>query len=308
MSDRSAIEWTTATWNPIRARNLKTGAIGWYCEHVSLGCQLCYAERDNNRFGTKLPFKPGHRDDVELFLDEKMLMAPLNWRKPRKIFVCSMTDLFGDFVKDEWLDRILKVMGNCDDLDRGHVFQVLTKRPERMRDYMRSPRAYQAWNWPRLETEAWPPRNVWFGVSAERQEEADDRIPALLQTSAAVRFVSCEPLIGPIELRHWFYPMGIGPAGTARASYDPLLDWVIVGGESGPKRKAHFFDLRWARSIVEQCRAADVRCFVKQLGTNPRDSERIGSDAIITLASKKGGDPTEWPADLRVREFAGAPA
>ncbi|MBN8972943.1 MAG: phage Gp37/Gp68 family protein [Rhizobiales bacterium] len=209
MSDKSAIEWTDATWTPIRARNRKTGKVGWYCEHATPGCVNCYAESFNARLGTGLPFKPGHRDDVELLLDEKMLLAPLRWKRPRMVFVCSMTDLFADFVPDAWIDRIFAVMA----LAPQHTFQVLTKRAERMRTYLsdrlrgsfvtaaalamtpgRDWEKTPAWNMP------WPLPNVWLGVSAEDQRRADERIPHLLATSAAVRFISAEPLLGPIDL------------------------------------------------------------------------------------------------------------
>src|SRR5258708_16196189 len=126
MADRSAIEWTDATWTPIRAR---TDNVGWHCEHVSEGCRNCYAEGINRRLGTGLSFKPALKP--ALFLDEKMLLAPLKWKKPRTIFVCSMTDLFADFVRDEWIDRMFAVMALCPQ----HRFQVLTKRAQRMREY-----------------------------------------------------------------------------------------------------------------------------------------------------------------------------
>src|ERR1043166_3823667 len=131
MAANSKIEWTDASWTPIRARNLKTGKIGWHCEHVTSGCEFCYAENMNKRLGTGLSFKPGHRKDIQIFLDETMLLAPLRWKKPRMIFVCSMTDAFADFVKDEWLDKMFAVMALCPQ----HTFQVLTKRPERMREW-----------------------------------------------------------------------------------------------------------------------------------------------------------------------------
>jgi protein gp37 len=113
MGDRSNIEWTDASWTPIRARNLATGKIGWHCEHATTGCEFYYAEGMNKRLGTGLPFKPGHRADIEIFLDDEMLLAPLRWKKPRRIFVCSMTDAFADFVTDEWLDKIFAVMALC---------------------------------------------------------------------------------------------------------------------------------------------------------------------------------------------------
>ena len=124
MADKSKIEWTDATWNPIRARNKATGKVGWHCEHATTGCQFCYAENFNQRLGTGLPFKPGHRDDIKLFLDEQILKQPLRWKRPRKIFVGSMTDVFADFIPDAWLDRMFAVMA----LSPEHTFQVLTKR------------------------------------------------------------------------------------------------------------------------------------------------------------------------------------
>jgi len=208
MGDKTKIEWTDATWNPVRARNLVTGKIGWHCEHESEGCRFCYAAGINRRLGTGLDFKPGHRKDIEVFLDEKMLLVPLRWKRPRTIFVCSMTDLFAGFVKDEWIDRMFAVMALCPQ----HRFQVLTKRAKRMREYSQiisggadaglarefanhRPMPNQTWNWPLP--------NVWLGVSAEDQERADKRIPDLLATPAAVRFVSLEPLLSSIDLSPW---------------------------------------------------------------------------------------------------------
>ena len=138
MADNSKIEWTDASWTPIRARNKATGKVGWHCEHVSPGCVNCYSERQNVAGfagGTRVPFKPGHRADIELFLDEEMLTQPLRWKKPRVVFVCSMTDLFADFVPESWIDRVFAVMA----LSPQHTFIVLTKRAERMREYLTRP-------------------------------------------------------------------------------------------------------------------------------------------------------------------------
>lgn len=165
MGDKTAIEWTDATWNPIRARNLKTGRVGWFCIHMSEGCANCYAEDWNMRLGTGLPYKPGHLKDIEIFLDEKTLEQPLRWRAPRKIFPCPMTDMFADFVKDEWIRRMVMVMADA----RQHTFQPLTKRPGRaMAAFSQLP----------------APLNVWLGVSVEDQATADERIPVLLATRA----------------------------------------------------------------------------------------------------------------------------
>ena len=299
MGATSKIEWTEATWNPIRARNIRTGKVGWHCEHATTGCEHCYAEAINKRLGTGLPFKPGHLQagDIELFLDEAMLLAPLRWKKPRKIFVGSMTDLFASFVADAWLDRIFAVMALCPQ----HTFQVLTKRSMRMREYLSredlpnrlawevTAKVMNAWR-PGWKSEAvdgpyrsraiaafakWPLPNLWLGVSAERQEEADERIPLLLQTPAAVRFLSAEPLLGPIDLTHTCMP---GYSTTMSAN----LDWVIGGGESGSNARPMHPD--WARSLRDQCAAAGVPFFFKQM-------------------TKKG----PIPDDLMVREFPPPP-
>lgn len=245
------IEWTGKTWNPIRARNKATGELGWYCEHISEGCRNCYAEKMNvnTYFGNGLPYKRAWLDDLDLFLDKKILEQPLRWRKPTKIFPCSMTDLFGRFVKDEWLDKIHHVMWRASQ----HTFQLLTKRADRMRDYMRSP------NTPNQK----PLPNVWLGVSVEDQKTADERIPLLLETPAAVRWISAEPLLGPINLFN-------AACGYDKQGYrKPLLtntwlDWVVVGGESGPKARPMHPD--WARSLRDQCVSAGVPFFFKQWG------------------------------------------
>lgn len=293
MSANSSIEWTDATWNPIRARNLKTGKIGWHCEHATTGCGLCYSEGFNKRLGTGLPFKPGHRKDIEIFLDDEMLTLPLRWKKPRRIFVCSMTDLFADFVLDEWIDKMLAVMALCPQ----HTFQVLTKRAERMRDYfggetMARQHRINGQVWSTLGTplgskikhggnwsvRALPLPNVWVGVSCERQEEADARIPHLLATPTAKRFVSLEPLLGRISLKR-IRVAGHGWRGTGDGWQDVLegwreckdypgrenvLDWVIVGGESGPHARP--MHPQWARALCDQCQASGVPFFFKQWG------------------------------------------
>ncbi len=253
MGATSDIEWTNATWTPIRARNLKTGKVGWHCEHASDGCKFCYAEAMNKRLGTGLPFKPGHRKDIEIFLDTEMLTAPLRWKKPRMVFCCSMTDLFADFVKDEWINNILAVMALCPQ----HTFQVLTKRPERMKEYFSVASS-----------------NVWLGTSVERQQEADERIPLLMQTPAAVRFISAEPLLGPIDLGHHL--------GSTANHEDlrGLLNWLIVGGESGPHARP--MHPQWARDLRDQCAATGVPFFFKQWG-GFRECERRGEYYAIAI-------------------------
>lgn len=286
---KTAIEWTDFSWNPIRARHathLSGVKIGWHCEHVSDGCRSCYAESINRRLGTGLEYKPGHRGKVEIFLDEKMLSGPMLWKKPRNIFVCSMTDLFADFVPDAFIARMFAIMALC----HRHTFQILTKRPERMRDfvwragiagclaelYASTPNFAAFWPFDEaraiaLEARGWAPRNVWLGVSVEDQDNFDKRVPQLLGTPAAIRFLSVEPMLGPIDLAL------INP-GPHRISAIVGIDWVICGGESG--HGARMMNPDWARGLRDQCNAFDVPFFMKQM-------------------TKK----ESIPADLMVREF-----
>jgi len=343
MSEGTGIEWTDTTWNPV------TG-----CTKVSAGCKNCYAEGVADRFWASqyapvpnaekegpAAFRPRRFTDVQTHADR--LDEPLRWRKPRKVFVNSMSDLFHDDVPDEFIDRVFAAMkeaspsvvrlggGGFEQLPPKHVFQILTKRPERMRDYIRG-RAHE-----RIGASlCWPLSCVWLGVSCENQQAADERIPLLLQTPAAVRFLSCEPLLlGPLNLSSALFTQpppppteddGEGPeAGGLWSGPSPLgergVSWVIAGGESGPGARP--CDVAWIRSIVEQCKAAGVPCFVKQLGAKPiaRDrwdmteeqfedldaSEDGWSEAdgpvVLRLRDRKGGDPAEWAEDLRVREF-----
>jgi protein gp37 len=361
------IEWATDTWNPVRARRTADGKVGWHCEKISAGCAHCYAETFNARRlpggGTGLHYSQKLRHHVETFVDEKVLRQPLSWRKPRRVFVCSMTDLFGEWVTDEQIDRVFGVMA-C---SRAHTYMVLTKRAERMREYMAS-RAKSARYWKAaarsvgysLEFELdqgapislvpFPLPNVWLGVSVEDQAAADERIPVLLDTPAAVRFVSAEPLLGPINFTpHLSLPAGLrepsvdlyasnrdeakdakehdsercGRAGEVAAesqrreaaavgaatnggpSVGPL-HWIIVGGESGPGARP--CELAWIRSAVRQCVEAGGACFVKQLGAQPiefweTEPWEPNANGPLVLRDRKGGDPSEWPADLRVREL-----
>jgi protein gp37 len=287
-------------------------------------------------------------------LVESALMLPLRWKKPRRIFVNSMSDLFHENLPDEAIDKVFAVMALCPQ----HTFQVLTKRPERMRKYMlpttdipimgRLPleRVHLAAagdidgkEWGEIARlakddnlyslylyKAWPLPNVWLGVSVEDQTRADERIPLLLDTPAAKRFLSCEPLLGPVDLSrvreriaaesHVTFDALSHPDTLNRGTCRQGVDWVIVGGESGPGSRP--FNVSWARAIVDQCRDAGVACFVKQLGRRPywdllngcgkwQELTRIDLDGkqvdAITLKDKKGGDMAEWAEDLRVREM-----
>jgi protein gp37 len=239
MGAHSKIEWTDATWNPLRGVKGK-----WHCTHVSEGCRNCYAERLNVRLGG-----PAYKPGADTFrLDDKILTEPLRWKKPRRIFVCSMTDLFHEQVPWEWVDKIWFTMAS----EKRHQFQVLTKRPERMRDYLRR------FVWTTIPTIAkWPLPNVWPGVSVEDQKTADERIPILLQTPAAVPWVSYEPALGLVDFAK--HLMWSGPIGPNRG-----LKWIVCGGESGPAARPMHPD--WARSARDQCVAAGVPFFFKQWG------------------------------------------
>lgn len=236
MSDKTGIEWTDATWNPV------TG-----CTEVSPGCDHCYAKTFAERWrGT-----PGHyfENGFNVQLRPDKLEQPLRWKKPRKIFVNSMSDLFHDAVPDDYIAQVFAVMAKA----QQHTFQVLTKRHARMRALLGGSRFRSQVFAHRAQPGGmyWPLKNVWLGVSAENQQWADIRIPALLETPAAVRFVSAEPLLGPIDLRpQW-------------ASW-PGIDWIIVGGESG--RGARPMHPAWVRSIRDQSDLFGVAFLFKQWG------------------------------------------
>ncbi len=211
------IEWTDETWNPIRAKRKDNGATGCICVKVSSGCAICYAETHGMRGlpggGLRLPYQKSSLDQVELYLDEKKLMAPLRRKKPTRYFVCSMTDLFGEWVPREFIVQAYGVMQKA----WWHTYQVLTKRPERAAEITNDPafhsdvlKAAQSFRWPRWAMDlvnrtghmsnGWPFSNIWLGTSVENQETADERIPHLLKCPAAVRWLSMEPLLGAVDL------------------------------------------------------------------------------------------------------------
>lgn len=261
----TSIEWTDETWNPV------TG-----CRKISPGCTHCYAETIAKRFWKARAFT-----DVRTHADR--LDAPLHWRKPRMVFVNSMSDLFHEDVPDAFIDEVFAVMALCPQ----HTFQVLTKRPERMREYFDVLRD----SWPRDRVDSigaamnairgrperqpvpvfLPLPGVWLGVSVEDQTRVDERIPLLLATPAAVRFVSAEPLLGPVDLSsvgplRWDVLTGWKPAhdGWPEGANTDRLDWLIVGGESGASARPMHPD--WARSLRDQCQTAGVPFFFKQWG------------------------------------------
>jgi protein gp37 len=258
----SKIEWTTETWNPI---------IG--CTKVSPGCDHCYAEKMATRLASmnvslyKEVIKNGHWNG-KIWHNISMFEKPFAWKKPRTVFVCSMSDIFHEKVEFVTIDHIIDVIR----WTPKHTYIILTKRPERMNEYFSThvPEKYLTDNGNILD-------NLWLGVTAENQEQADKRIPILLNIPAAKRFVSIEPMLGPVSLTLDIDPLKWG--GMTRrnvlsgAISNPLigrigttpvnsLDWVICGSESGPGRRP--FEEDWARSLRDFCRLAEVPFFYKQ--------------------------------------------
>lgn len=263
MMGKTKIAWTDYSWNPV------TG-----CSTVSTGCINCYAEKMARRLAGRAgyPETPNHFD---VTLRPDRIDQPVRWQKSGRVFVCSMGDLFHEDVPFDFIERAFTTMAACNGL---HTFQVLTKRPERMREFYAS-RQY-------LASEQFaenPYSNVWLGVSVENQQTADERIPILLQVPAAVRFVSVEPMLGPVDLSYYWLK-----ALDWRTNPDPELEgpgWVIVGCESGPGRRP--MELWWAAHLVAQCHTAQVPVFVKQ----------------VEVDGKVSRDPAEWPIALQKQEY-----
>ena len=302
---KTTISWTEKTWNPTRG-----------CSRVSEGCRNCYAERQAARFAkgdqpfhgfvTKINGHAAWTGKVELI--ESKLLEPLSWRKPCRVFVNSMSDLFHESLPDEAIDRVFAVMALCPHL----TFQVLTKRPERMLEYWGDllDRATeiktQASKLPNYEALCVaadfmpiPYRNIWLGVSVEDHKTWDYRTAILEQVPAAFRFVSLEPQLGPVD---------VGPV-LSRGN----IHWLIQGGESGPGARP--FDVQWARDTKAQCKATGTAYFLKQFGARPYEKTPSNEwnytgnpmenddDWFISLQDRKGGEIEEWPKDFRVREF-----
>lgn len=335
---KSNIEWTQETWNPLAG-----------CSRKSIGCQNCYAEKMTKRLEAMGVEKyQGLLNDHGRFngnvrFDRDALMIPLKRKKPTTYFVNSMSDWCHENVSDDWRDQMLAIAA----LTPQHTYQYLTKRADRMQEYLADPYTrerivdaiylvtprskvvatfFDLYNRrvvhkidPHTDREieclnVWPLKNVWMGVSVEDQLAANVRIPLLLQTPAAVRFLSVEPLLEYVWIKNeWL----------------EKLDWIIVGGESGANARP--FDLDWIRPLIRQCKAANVPVFVKQLGghvlcrndngfegetdeawpdgtayqDNPSGyrEDYQGAPVRVRLKDKKGGDMNEWPLDLRIREM-----
>lgn len=289
MAENSKIEWTDATWNHI---------VG--CSVVSPGCTNCYAMRlagtrmkdHPTRSGLTVDSKAGPVWNGQVRFLEHKLTEPLRWTRPRMIFVCAHGDLFHEGVPDEWIDKTFAVMA----LAPRHTFQVLTKRSGRMRAYMDKAAGRIADTVIAMRRELgiekgnpivplphvtpgrpwWPLPNVWLGVSTEDQKRADERIPDLLATPAAVRWISAEPLLGPVDLS----------LRNDRVQLPDGLHWVVAGGESGPgARPMH---KGWARSLRDQCAAAGVAFHFKQWGDWLPCVTEVGDEGLIC-----------WPEDGR---------
>ena len=246
MGETTGISWTDHTWNP------------WHgCIKISPGCKLCYMYREKERYGQN-PFIPVR--------SKTTFQAPLKWTSGR-VFTCSWSDFFIEQA-DDWREDAWDIIRRTPHLS----YQILTKRPERMTGHL-----------PKDWGSGWS--HVWLGVSVENQAYADERIPILCRTPAAIRFLSIEPQLEDV----WIEPTLMGQDSCGRP------DWVICGGESG--HGARPFDIRWADSLRQQCKRADVAFFLKQFGSRPN------SGGLPIRVTGAGADPAEWPEYLRVQQF-----
>lgn len=252
---KTEIQWTDYTWNPV------TG-----CTKVSQGCKNCYAETIANRFWKG-------REFTDVIMHEDRLEQPLHLKKPRMIFVNSMSDLFHKVVPFEFIEKVVAAMAT----NPRHIYQILTKRPEQLlwfcdwMDRKLKNQGFSEYNGKHFEFSDF----MWIGVSVENQKTADERIPQLLQTPAKIRWLSCEPLLSEIDLSKV----------EDFVQYDTKISWVVVGCESGPKRRE--CKIEWVESLVGQCKDANVPVFVKQLQINGKVVKEID----------------QFPKHLQIREY-----
>jgi protein gp37 len=353
--NRTSIEWTHRpetggvaggfTWNPIRARINNWQEIsgrecdcpcercdergnghcgnkpcdqprtkpGTFCTRISPGCTNCYASVINKRFGNGLEYTVSNLEKVEFYIDEKILAEPLKRKKPATIFVGDMFDLFHEAIPIELLDYVWSAMAVC----KNHTFQVLTKRADRMHEYLRQIQDDEKdmHRWQALACEItdspcaagliedlpWPLPNVWLGVSVESQKYADERIPLLLQTPAAVRFLSVEPMLEAVDLdsesADHVHALGCGESDHHVLQMCRGVDWVICGGESGPGARPMHPD--WARSLRDQCIDANVAFFFKQWGewmphAEPPDPNGSYHGGIFLQPNRHIGNQGDW--------------
>lgn len=323
MGDKTGIQWTDATWNPLRG-----------CTRVSKGCENCYAEKVAYRFsGPGQPYegliaigKKGPRWNGVIKLVPEKLIDPLRWTRPRMVFVNSMSDLFHENISNEYIAAVFGVMAEA----KTHTFQILTKRPKRAKEFFDwlTTKAYAEscavdGFYPYTQYEVgiclaeaakltgrsklfpkdfpiWPLPNVWLGISAENQETANKRVPLLMECPANIHWVSYEPALGPVDFSEWIDNSGYDSllrTFTGRKATPPSLDWIVVGGESGSGSRP--FDWKWAQHVVDTTSASSTAVFVKQLGSKPV----LKDSGISSLKSYKGGEISEWPKGLQVREY-----
>lgn len=261
MAANTQIAWTQSTWNPV---------LG--CRRVSSGCTRCYAERMAHRLAAMgqaeyaglTQITNGHPQWTGVFRElPDRLDQPLRWKKPRRVFVNSMSDLFGEGVSAAFIRRVFATMAQAPQ----HQFQILTKRPERMKNLLTNTTPFTSFAGPKGRA-CWPLPNVWLGVSVEDQATADARIPLLLQTPAAVRFLSCEPLLASLELWDYLCPKFAADDPRHREPERCSVDWVIVGAESGAGARP--MDLDWVRRIRDDCSYFGTPLFFKQAAVNGR--------------------------------------
>jgi len=330
---RTSISWCTHAVNPILAIDRATEKRCWACTKIAQGCANCYAERLNRRLGTGHGFDAKGEAAVEWVLDDDAIASVLRMRGPATIFWCDMTDLFHERVPDAWLDRCFAAMALTPNLR--HI--VLTKRAARMREYLCSedPDRYTSVDETASELSGeagvgvvtrWPLANVALGVSVATQRDADELVPELLATPAALRFVSYEPALEAVDMEQWMHDSTCArdeeiPFCICSEPREGSLDLIIIGGESGPGARP--FDLAWARDTIAQCEAADVVPMLKQLGRRVLGAgkpyglsrwllegdgewvppiigahERPANAIGWVSGDMHGGDPWAWPDDL----------
>lgn len=249
MGKLSSIQWTDHTWNP------------WHgCHKVSAGCKFCYMYRDKERYG---------QDATKVMRSKTNFNQPLHWSMPAKVFTCSWSDWFIEEA-DMWRHEAWKVIKETPHLQ----YQILSKRPERMLDCLP----------PDWGEEGYP--NVWLGISIENQDAMDTRMPLFFDVPARVKFISCEPLLGPIQI-----PIDCNDGST-------FFDWMIIGGESGNETGKYLYrpcELGWIKSLITQCTDAGCPVFVKQMGTYLAKQ--------MCTSDRHGGNIDEWPTDVQIRQF-----
>lgn len=263
--------WQKA-WNPV---HVKGG--GWHCTKISQGCRGCWSEAINKRFGNGVSFS---NQQVEFELDQRILEQPLHWKKPRVIAVQWLGDLFHEQIPDIFIKNVVF----ASEAFSWHKYLFLTKRIERLKSifdelYSEDVRPYD---------------NVWLGVSICTQQEADEKIPILLKTPAAHRFVNLEPCLESIQILKWLIP-GADGLPEEIEKYHDWVDWVLLGCESGPGRRP--MKLEWARNIAEQCKAVGVPLWIKQLELED------WAKSIYKAKTKVSKNMADWPEGLKIRQW-----